>query len=86
MPAVNHQQPLIKFVDIAGFVGRDVQDCCQHDQRQDSRGHPQDVQHQERLHSQRRGTGQKGERMVRGEVKCTKVSFAIAGFMREATL
>ena len=76
----------MKTGSFAGSFGRDLQDGGEHDQGQDAGGHSQDVQHQERLHSQRRRTGQKGERMVRGEVKCTKVSFAIAGFTREATL
>ena len=44
-----------------GSPGRHLQDSGQHDQGKNSRGDPQDVQHQERLHSQRGGAGPQGE-------------------------
>ena len=47
---------------------RHLQDRGQHDQGQDPRGDPQDVQHQERLHAVGGGAGPQGERVVRGEV------------------
>ena len=49
-----------------------MQDCGQHDQGQDPRGDPQDFQHQERFHPQRRRAGPQGERVVWGEMKKKK--------------
>ena len=75
-----------------GPPGCDLQDCGQHDQGQDSRGDPQDVQHQERLHADRGGAGAQGERVVRGEVDRhgntesggrTQASFIVTWGLRE---
>lgn len=49
-------------------VGRHLQDGGQHDQRKDARGDQENVQHQERLHGRRRGSGTKRERMVRRKI------------------
>lgn len=51
-----------------GPVGRHVQDRGQHDQGQNARGDPQDVQHQKRLYGRRGGSSAQGERVVRRKI------------------
>jgi hypothetical protein len=46
--------------------GPHLQDRCEHDQGQDPRRNPQDLQHQERLYTRRRGASAQGECLVRG--------------------
>ena len=54
-----------------------MQDCCEHDQGQNSWGHSKNFQHQERLHAQRGGTSQKRERVVRRKIKKQKHKFKL---------
>lgn len=45
------------------FAGLDLPNCCRHDQGEDSRGDPQDLQHQEWLLSRWRRGGSEREPM-----------------------
>lgn len=59
------------------FVGCHMQDSRKHDQGQVARGDSQDIQHQKRFHTSRRGPSAQGERMVRRKVGAARLGIRL---------